>query len=122
VVARRLVAASLALAVSVLALGRPGLAADDAVGPSVEAVQAAVNAENVGASAKTFADDAVVIVPRLGGLPQIYVGLGRLRWWLSSLAAQHAHLVRTGWPRLDGNHVRWSDAFSADAFRQIGLA
>jgi len=98
------------------------LAAEDPLAQPVEALHAAINAPEVDAAANIFAEDAVVIVPRVGGLPQIYVGREQIRWWLSNLAAQHARFEVASAPRVDGHQVRWSDAFSVDAFTQLGLS
>ena len=69
-----------------------------------------------------FAEDAVVIQPRIGGLPQIYVGHRQLRWWLGSLAAQHAQYGQLAVPWTQGERLRWVDTFRVDAFSQLGLA
>jgi hypothetical protein len=98
------------------------LAAEDPITQRVEMLHVAINGPDVDASAKTFSEDAVVLVPRVGGLPQIYIGHQQIRWWLSNLMAQHAHFELASGLRADGNHVHWSDAFSVDAFRQLGVA
>ena len=50
-----------------------------------------MNAYDVESSTDLFADDAVVIQPHVGGLPQIYLGQEQIRWWLRNLVAQHVH-------------------------------
>src|SRR5207248_4583143 len=81
-----------------------------------------LNAYDVEASLSVFAADAVVIQPRIGGLPQIYVGREQIRWWLNNLAAQHAQFDQSVASEAIGAHVRWSESLSVDAFRQVGLA
>jgi hypothetical protein len=43
---------------------------------AVEAFHRAINAQDIEVGVETFAEDAVVIQPRMGGLPQTYVGHG----------------------------------------------
>ena len=113
-----LLAVCLTLALQVAAPAPAALAADS----PVDTLHASLNAYDVEGSLSVFATDAVVIQPRTGGLPQIYVGRDQIRWWLRNLAAQHAQFDRSVSPEADGAHVRWSDSLSMDAFRQIGLA
>ncbi len=87
----------------------------------VDTLHAAVNAYDVDRSVGLFADDAVVVQPRVGGLPQIYVGREQIRWWQRRLVGQHVRIELAGTPRLAGTHVRWTDHFSVDAFRDLGL-
>jgi hypothetical protein len=100
-------------------------AAADASAPSIELLHAAINAYDLDLepSAHLFAEDAVVIQPRLAGLPQIYVGEAQIRWWMRSLATQHVHVSLAAQPDFQylGNHVRWLDTLSGDAFRELGL-
>src|SRR5262249_42061202 len=88
-------------------------------------LQTGINSADVEGSATLFADDAVVIQPRMGGLPEIYVGQDQIRWWLRSLVDQHAQIDASGapWLRLDMGvvHVYWWADYRADAFRQLGL-
>jgi hypothetical protein len=111
-------AVCLTLALHVAASAPAALAAD----APVDTLHASLNAYDVEGSLSMFAADAVVIQPRIGGLPQIYVGREQIRWWLRNLAAQHAQFSRSVSPEADGAHVRWSESLSVDAFRQIGLA
>lgn len=87
----------------------------------VETWHAAVNDYDVDRSVSLFADDAVVVQPRVGGLPQTYVGQEQIRWWQRRLVGQHVHIELAGTPRLAGTHLRWTDHFSVDAFRDLGL-
>jgi hypothetical protein len=110
----------MALAVGMLApAGVP--ASDDPPTVAVVSFESAIDAADVSTSASLFADDAVVIQPRVAGLPEIYVGNDQIRWWLSGLIAQHAWFEPIGALQVDGDHVRWSDQFAVDAFRQLGL-
>jgi hypothetical protein len=104
-----------------LHIAAPALAAFAADSP-VDTLHASLNAYDVEGSLSAFASDAVVIQPRIGGLPPIYVGREQIRWWLRNLAAQHAQFGRSVSPEANGAHVRWSEFLSVDAFRQIGLA
>jgi hypothetical protein len=88
---------------------------------TVDTLHAAINANDSESSIDMFAGDAVVIQPRIGGLPQIYVGREQIRWWLRNLASQHARWTVSEDPRLLDNHVRWSAIFSLDTFRDQGL-
>ena len=113
--------AALTLAVW-LALPTVGRAAQDQPLPAVDALHAALNASDVDRSSDLFADDAVVIQPRIGGMPQIYVGQGQIRWWLRNLVAQHAQWTVARPARLvDAITVEWTDALSLDTFRELGL-
>ncbi len=97
------------------------LAQEDSSPELVERWHNAVNAYDVERSASLFADDAVVVQPRVGGLPQIYVGLEQIQWWHRGLVGQHVQFQLVGAPRRAGTHVRWTDHFSVDAFRDLGL-
>ena len=97
------------------------LAEEDWSAELVERWHTAVNAYDIDASASLFADDAVVVQPRVGGLPQIYVGLEQIRWWHRGLVGQHVHFELVGAPLRAGTHVRWIDHFSVDAYRDLGL-
>jgi ketosteroid isomerase-like protein len=89
---------------------------------AVDALHAALNAADVERGSELFADDAVVIQPRIGGLPQIYVGQEQIRWWLRNLVAQHAQWSVAQPARTVGaGTFEWTDGFSVDAFRQLGL-
>jgi hypothetical protein len=101
------------LALPVAAFGSPA--------ETVDRLHAAINTNDVESSLALFADDAVVIQPRVGGLPQIYVGHDQIDWWMRNLAAQHTHLSSSEEPQVVGKHVRWSDLLSMDAFREQGL-
>jgi hypothetical protein len=94
---------------------------EDSSGQMVDTLHAAVNAYDVDRTVGLFADDAVVVQPRIGGLPQVYVGQDQIRWWQRRLVGQHVHIELAGVPRLAGTHVRWTDHFSVDAFRDLGL-
>jgi hypothetical protein len=111
-----------ALGVRLLTAASAFAASDDPAAAEVQALQSSINANDVEGAARLFADDAVVIQPRIGGLPQIYVGREEIRWWLRSLAAQHVHLDVAAAPRIIGDHVEWTENFSVDAFRGLGLA
>src|SRR5262249_3596528 len=62
-----------------------------------------------------------VIQPRVGGLPEIYVGQEQIRWWLNSLVAQHAAFGAPTATEVANGHARFTETFSADAFRQLGV-
>lgn len=109
---------ALTLALQLAASAPVALAADS----PVEALHASLNAYDVEGSLALFAADAVVIQPRIGGLPQIYVGRAQIRWWLRNLAAQHAQFGQSVSLESNAAHLRWSEFLGADAFRQIGLA
>jgi hypothetical protein len=79
------------------------------------ALQTAINAGDVDGALSYFADNAVVIQPRIGGMPQVYVGRDQIRWWLGALAAQHADFEM-----LD-SHVQWASTMGIDTFRQLGM-
>ncbi len=110
-----------ALAVRLFATASAFSAVDLPPAQPVAAFEAAFNAWDVEASAQLFSDDAVVIQPRVGGLPEIYVGQPQVRWWLSGMAAQHVHLAPSSSPRFDGDTVRWSEDLSVDVFRELGM-
>jgi hypothetical protein len=110
-----------ALAVRLLAAAGAFAAEEPGTAASVQGFEAALNAHDVDASLSLFAEDAVVIQPRLGGLPQIYVGQQQVRWWLGGMAAQHVHVEPSGAPWLAGDSMRWSEMLSVDAFRDLGL-
>ncbi len=98
------------------------VAAQDVATQPVDALRAAINAYDMDRSTDLFADDAVVIQPRIGGLPQIYLGQEQIRWWLRNLAEQHAHWTAAQPARLVGDQdIQWSDDLSADAFTQLRL-
>jgi ketosteroid isomerase-like protein len=111
--------AALALWLALPALGR---AAYDEPVQAVEALHAALNAADVERSSALFTDDAVVIQPRIGGMPQAYVGQEQIRWWLRNLAAQHAQWTVAQPARVvDPVTLEWIDSFSLDAYRELGL-
>lgn len=85
------------------------------------ALQAAINSGDVERGESYFAPNAVVIQPRIGGMPQIYVGRDQIRWWLTSMTAQHAYVESIGEPELSRGHVHWPETLSIDAFRQMGM-
>jgi hypothetical protein len=68
------------------------------------------------------ADDAVVIQPRVGGLPQVAVGSAQINWWLSNLVQQHVRWGEDSIPDVVGNRAYWTHDFGVDAFRQLGTA
>jgi hypothetical protein len=51
----------------------------------VEALRTAMNASDTDAAVDLFTDDAVLIQPRIGGMPQVYVGREQIRWWMRQL-------------------------------------
>jgi hypothetical protein len=114
-------------AVSALLLGvlliLPAVVAAASASPAqtVDTLHSAINTNDLESSIAMFADDAVVIQPRVGALPQIYVGHDQISWWLRNLVAQHARWTLSEEPRFVGNHVRWSDVLNMDAFREQGL-
>ncbi|HEY1298616.1 MAG TPA: hypothetical protein VGJ60_36510 [Chloroflexota bacterium] len=81
----------------------------------------AINAYDLDASAALFSDDAVVIEPHIAGLPELYVGSTQIRWWLRNLFAQHVHLAMRREPRAGAPDIPFSEMFSVDAYRQLGL-
>jgi hypothetical protein len=109
-----------ALAVDLLATASAFAAPEPSAQPVVS-LESSINAYDVDGAASLFTDDAIVIQPRIAGLPQIYVGQEQIHWWLRGLVAQHVHFQVTDAPRLAGDHLQWSDRFSVDAFRQLGL-
>jgi hypothetical protein len=89
---------------------------------AVDALHTAINGSDVDSSSNLFADDAVVIQPRIGGLPQVYVGQEQIRWWLRNLAAQHTQWNVVEPARVvSPNDLQWSDALSLDTFSELGL-
>src|SRR4051812_5303397 len=86
-----------------------------------DGLRASINSDNPSTGATLFAEDAVVIQPRLGGLPQIYLGRGQIRFWLRALASQHAHLAPRTAAAETGSRARWSDTLAIDAFQQLGV-
>ena len=118
----RLLAIRVAAALAVGLLATPSVfAAADPASQIAFTFQASVNAHDVEGAARLFADDAIVMQPRIGGLPQTYVGRDQIHWWLRNLAAQNAHLDMAAAPRLTGSQLRWSDSLTLDAFRELGL-
>jgi hypothetical protein len=88
----------------------------------VDELRTAINAADIETGVHAFADDAVVIQPRIGGLPQVYVGREQIRWWLRGLAGQHAQYGQLATPRMVGERLHWSETLGVDAFRQLDLA
>src|SRR4051794_30399389 len=72
----------------------------------LDGLRSAINSEDPSSAAMLFAEDAVVIQPRLGGLPQTYVGREQIRFWLRALASQHARLAPRTAVVNDGNRAR----------------
>jgi hypothetical protein len=104
-----------------LLLASPGdVAAADETLP-IDALRTALNAADIDAASALFSDDAVVIQPRIGGLPQLYAGQQQLRWWLAGLAQQHASFGESPPAALVGGHYRWPSQMGVDALRQLGL-
>jgi hypothetical protein len=87
----------------------------------VEALHTAINVHDIDLGLEAFAEDAVVIQPRIGGLPQVYVGRQEIRWWLRAQAAQHAQWTLLSEPEMVGDQVRFSHALGIDAFRDKGF-
>ena len=85
------------------------------------ALQAAINTGDVDRGLGYFAPNAVVIQPRLGGMPQVYVGRDQIRWWLTSMSAQHARIEPLTEAEMNRGHLRWSQTLTIDAFRQLEL-
>jgi hypothetical protein len=98
------------------------LASSDPSTETIDAMITAIDAHDLEASAALFSDDAVVIQPHMGGLPELYVGSAQIRWWLGNLFAQHVRLAVRGGPHADAEHVLFSELFAVDAYRQLGLA
>jgi hypothetical protein len=121
-VQKQLLAVCLTLALHLAASAPAALAAQESPAQAIETLHASLNAYDVEGSLSVFAADAVVIQPRIGGLPEIYVGREQIRWWLRNLAAQHAQFDRPVSLDANGAHAHWSESLSVDAFRQIGLA
>jgi hypothetical protein len=117
-----ILAVCVTLALRIAAPAGAALAAETARPQPVDTLRSSLNAYDVEGSLSVFAEDAVVIQPRIGGLPQTYVGREQIRWWLRNLAAQHAQFGGAASAEVNGAHVRWSEFLSADAFRQLGLA
>jgi hypothetical protein len=95
---------------------------DDPSTEPTDAMITAIDAYDLDASATLFSDDAVVMQPHMGGLPEMYVGSAQIRWWLRNLFAQHVHLAMRGGPRADSGHILFSELLAVDAYRQLGLA
>src|SRR5436190_2152503 len=72
-----------------VSLSVPASLAEDGRVRRICTLRSAINAGYVDAVVELFEPDAVVIQPRIGGLPQIYVGQAQIRWWLQRLMAQH---------------------------------
>jgi hypothetical protein len=85
----------------------------------IEMLHMALNAGDVDGSVQLFSSQAVVIQPRIGGFPQVYVGEDQIRWWLNTLVRMHARWNVVEAPSLVGDRVRWSDSFTLDAFQQM---
>ncbi|HEY0582874.1 MAG TPA: hypothetical protein VGE94_11880 [Chloroflexota bacterium] len=103
-----------------LLLSSPGHVAADETLP-IDALRTAVNAGDIDAASALFTDDAVVIQPRIGGLPQLYGGQQQLRWWLAGLAQQHISFGESPPAALVDGHYRWPSQMGVDALRQLGL-
>src|SRR4051794_25595907 len=84
-------------------------------------LQSAINAGDVDGALSYFSENAVVIQPRIGGMPQVYVGRDQIRWWLGAMAAQHATFETLGDPQETASPVHWSWTLSVDAYRQSGV-
>jgi hypothetical protein len=110
------------LALHIAAPAGAALAAETATPQQVHTLRSALNAYDVEGSLSVFAEDAVLIQPRIGGAPQIYVGREQIRWWLRNLAVQHAQFGGSASAEVTGAHLRWSEVLSTDAFRGLGLA
>jgi len=110
------------LAALSLAVPAGALASGASPAPVVDALLSTINAGDVEESVEFFADDAVVIQPRIGGLPQIYVGRDQVRWWLRNLAAQHAQFNSPAAGEILDGRVWWLSAFGIDAFRHLGIS
>jgi hypothetical protein len=85
------------------------------------ALQTAINAGDVDGAQSYFADNAVVIQPRIGGMPEVYVGRDQIRWWLTAMAAQHADFEMLDNPRQIDTGVQWASTMRIDAYRQLGI-
>jgi hypothetical protein len=96
-------------------------AAQETTRSPFEVLHAAINSDDLAAAIAVFADDAVVIQPRIGGLAQIYVGREQIRFWLRGLSAQHAGVEQLTATTVSGRGARWSEALAVDAFRELGL-
>src|SRR5206468_3944977 len=81
---------ALSAVATILLVVDPGFAyaQQQPAGPATQ-LRAALNASDVDSALHLFASDAVVIQPRIGGFPQIYVGQEQIRWWLRNLVTQH---------------------------------
>jgi hypothetical protein len=108
-----------ALAIRLLAAAN-AFAAGEPSSEIATTFQASINAHDVEGAASLFADNAIVMQPRMGGLPQTYVGRDEIRWWLRNLAAQNVHLDVAASPRLTDSHLQWSNTLTLDAFRELG--
>jgi len=69
----------------------------------------------------SFSEDAVVIQPPVGGLPQIYVGHGQIRWWLTQLVELNTSFAAREPAELDRGRLRWTATFSSDPLRHLGF-
>jgi ketosteroid isomerase-like protein len=115
--------AFLALASGLAALPASAFATSErAPAETVTALCAALDAGDVDQASRLFADDAVVIQPRVGGLPQVAVGSAQINWWLSNLVQQHVRWGEDSIPDVVGNRAYWTHDFGVDAFRQLGTA
>jgi hypothetical protein len=83
--------------------------------------QTALNAHDVERSVSVFSEDAVVIQPKVGGLPQVFVGRDEITWWVRNLVAQGVQVELLHEPRLDGDRVAWVGTLSVDAYRGLGV-
>jgi ketosteroid isomerase-like protein len=117
-----IVIAALALAAWLAALPASAFADSASPAETVSALSAALDAGDVDQASRLFADDAVVIQPRVGGLPQVSVGSAQINWWLSNLVQQHVRWDPDSTPEVVGNRVEWLHTFGVDAFRQLGMA
>jgi hypothetical protein len=115
--------AALACALGLLFLETAG-AADNVPASAVQPVlswQAALNAHDVERSVSVFTDDAVVIQPRVGGLPQVFVGREEITWWLRNLVAQGVQVEVYHEPVVDRGRATWVGTLSVDAYRGLGV-
>jgi hypothetical protein len=111
----------LLIASLVLAVPSSVLAAEERPVWQVDSLHAAINTYDVAGATAVFTDDAVVIQPRIGGLPQTCVGREQIGQWLRDLAEQHVRWNISGRVERMEAHVHWSDVFSLDAFDNLGL-
>jgi hypothetical protein len=110
-----------AAAIAACLLTHTPIRANEIAAAPVDELHAALNAHDLESSLALFADDGLVIQPRIGGGPDVFVGRDEIRWWLQRMHAQHVRLMQSEPASVADGHVRWTDSVSLESYWQLGL-